>query len=52
MYSVTTVGFGDIPVTNNYEKIYAILIMIIGNLCFLIKFNKGAAYYSFLISNL
>jgi len=41
MQTITTVGFGDIPCVSSSEKIYAIFLMI-----------GGAAFYSFLISNL
>ncbi len=41
MQTVTTVGFGDIPAVSNGEKIFAIFWM-----------GVGAAYYSFVISNL
>ena len=32
--TITTVGYGDISANNNLEKIYCILVMIIGVLCF------------------
>jgi CRP-like cAMP-binding protein len=31
MMTATTVGYGDISITNNYEKVYATLIMILSN---------------------
>ena len=39
--TITTVGFGDFNLYNKYEKLYANIWIII-----------GAAFYSFLISNL
>jgi len=41
MQTITTVGFGDISAISNEEKIYAIVLMVL-----------GGAYYSFIISNL
>lgn len=41
MQTITTVGFGDIPCVSSSEKIYAMFLMI-----------GGAAFYSFLVSNL
>ena len=32
--TITTVGYGDISANNNLEKIYCILVMIIGVICF------------------
>ena len=32
--TITTVGYGDISANNNLEKIFCILVMIIGVICF------------------
>jgi len=38
--TITTVGYGDIKPTNDYEKLYSIIIMVI-----------GAALFSFIVGN-
>jgi len=32
--TITTVGYGDLTVVNKFEKIYSLLVMMIGVTCF------------------
>ncbi|KAJ1452074.1 hypothetical protein M885DRAFT_406028, partial [Pelagophyceae sp. CCMP2097] len=53
--TMTTVGYGDVPVVSNSEKTFAIFAMIVGGACFgyiignvtrmLENFDQGATLY-------
>jgi len=32
--TITTVGYGDISISNNLERLFTILVMIVGVICF------------------